>query len=183
MMDYNEVVDSLKKSDNPLVKQMVSSSQEVVDLWKKLVKMSSMDEKTRWNYILGHAILELEYTNKKGVESTYRCTSNPFFVALLSSRKFTEYKTVSTQMKKIFDCHRTGHIRTWNLVENKPIEMVMKKIKPNFNNAIGLSISEKSLSDENKELVNETFRSLRPDRVRNEDKNETKSDLKELFRM
>lgn len=182
-MDYNEVVESLKKSDNPLVKQMVNSSQEVVDLWKKLVKISSMDEKTRWNYILGHAILELEYTNEKGVKSTYRCTSNPYFVAILSSRKFAEYKTVSTQMKKIFDCHRTGHIRTWNLVENKPAELVMKRINPNFANAIGLSISEESLSDKNKELVNETFRNLRPNRVRNKDKNKTKSDLKELFGM
>ena len=182
-MDYNEVVKSLRKSDNPLVKQMVNGSQEVADLWKKLIKTSSMDEKDRWNYILGHAILELEYTNKKGVKSTYRCTSNPYFVALLSSRKFAEYTTVSTQMKKIFDCHRTGHIRTWNLVENKPAELVVRRIIPNFANAIGLSISEKSLSEENKKLVNETFRNLRPVRNKNEGTNEKKSDLKSLFGM
>ncbi len=180
-MDYREVVESLEKSRNPLVKKMISNSQEVVDLWKKLIKVSEMNEKSRLDYILKHSILQIEYTNSKGERKTYRCTSNPYFVALLSTRKFAEYKTVSKDLLKKLSCHRTGHLRTWDLVKNDVAEFVIKKIKPNFFNAIGINVSSESISDESKELINETFKNLKPNR--NEDNDDKKSDLEELFRM
>lgn len=175
-MDYREVVESLEKSQNPLVKKMISNSQEVVDLWKKLSREQKMSEKSRLDYILGHSILQIAYTHEKGDVKTYRCTSNPYFIALLSTRKFAEYTTVSKDLMKKLSCHRTGHFATWDLVENRRVEFVIKRTKVNPFNAIGLNIS-----DESRELINETFKNLKPNR--NEDSDDKKSDLEELFRM
>ena len=175
-MDYNEVVESLQKSRNPLVKKMISNSQEVVDLWKRLSEASKMNEKERLNYILNHAILQIAYTHKDGGVKTYRCTSNPYFIALLSTRKFAEYETVSKDLLKKLSCHRMGHFATWDLVENRRVEFVAKKAKVNPFNAIGLNIS-----DDSRELINETFKNLKPNKSK--DKDEKESDLEELFRM
>lgn len=175
-MDYKEVVESLKKSQNPLVKKMISNSQEVVDLWQNLSKATKMAEKARLDYILGRSILQIAYTHKDGSVKTYRCTSNPYFIALLSTRKFAEYETVSKDLLKKLSCHRMGHFATWDLVENRRVEFVTKKAKVNPFNAIGLNIS-----DDSRELVNETFKNLKPNK--NKDKDEKESDLEKLFRM
>lgn len=175
-MDYNEVVEGLQKSRNPLVKKMISNSQEVVDLWKRLSEASKMNEKERLNYILNHAILQIAYTHKDGEVKTYRCTSNPYFIALLSTRKFAEYETVSKDLLKRLSCRRMGHFATWDLVENRRVEFVAKKAKVNPFNAIGLNIS-----DDSRELINETFKNLKPNKSK--DKDEKESDLEELFRM
>ena len=175
-MDYQEVVESLEKSENPLVKKMINNSQEVVNLWQNLQKMTKMNEKERLNYILSRSILQISYTHKDGDTKTYRCTSNPYFIALLSAKKFAEYETVSNDLKKKLSCHRIGHFATWDLVENRRVEFVAKRARVNPFNAIGLSIS-----DESKELINETFKNFKPNK--NKDKDKKESDLEELFKM
>lgn len=174
-MDYQKTIDKLKENDNPLIQKMIDNSQDVIEKYKELLE-GRLSEKERINTILSTSILEIAYIHLDGKVSIYRCTSNPYFIALVSSKKFSDYQNILKLTKKTLSCRRPGHFATWDLVGNRRVEFVIMRTMFNPINAIELNISEDS-----KELINETFKNLSKNSAKKTEKDGKRNDVKELF--
>jgi len=149
-MTYTEILDQLTKSKNPLVKKMVEQSQEDLKKYSVLPK-----NKDSIDAILKRCIINISYKKKDGTNGIYLCSSNPYFIALMSIKKFSEYKDVVKLISKDLICHRSAHFATWDLTKNRRVEFVITRSQ--LNPFMGISISESNI-----ELLKDVFHEFKP---------------------
>ena len=176
-MDYIDLINQLEKSDNPLIQKMVNSSEDIVSMYTKLLK-EKMDEKDIIESILKRSIVQIRYIDKKGVEGKCICTSNPYFIAILSIKKFSTYLRLVNDIEKNLKNRKPSYFSSWNLEGNHPQKFSMRSSKINAINAI-------EISKDNIDLIEQLFKNFKPTKEK-EDKNtnnQNKSNKKYTFKI